>query len=191
MSYEGLTGKRKLFVDYYLGQANCNKTEAARLAGYNHPGQEGHRLYKVPEIREAIDGRMREIALDEVEILLRVAEQARCDMADFLAIDDAGGFRINLTAAREAGKLRQVRKAGFDQKGRPYLELHDAQGALELLMKAKGMLVQRREISGPDGGPVQVGISYEEALRVAREPVEATHCEPEAEPGELAGAIGL
>src|SRR5262245_52979348 len=100
MSYESLTGKRRLFVEYYLGQANCNKTEAARLAGFKHPGAEGHRLSKLPAIREAIEGRMREIALGEAEILARLAEQARCDMGDFIEVDEGtGAFRINLADA--------------------------------------------------------------------------------------------
>lgn len=190
MSYESLEGKRKLFVDYYLGQANCNKTEAARLAGYKFPGQEGHRLCKDPEIKEAIEGRLREIALDEAEILARVAEQARCDMADFIEVDETGGWRINLTEAQKAGKLRLVKKIGYDQKGRPYVELVDSQGALGYLLKAKGMLVQRREISGPDGGPVRVGISYEEALQVLRSEPALGDEEP-AEEAEAPGALGL
>jgi len=195
MAYEELTGKRKLFVDHYLGQANCCKSEAARRAGYACPGQEGYRLFKEPEIREAIEERLREVALGADEILARLSEQARGNMADFVAVD-ADGFRIDLAAAERAGKLRLVRRAGFDPEGRPYVELYDSQQALLALAKRYHLLPDRQEVSGPDGGPVQVGISYEEALVELRSSSDggAHHGDTEArspEDKEFAGAVGL
>lgn len=37
-----LTDKQKAFIDAYCGQAKMNATEAARMAGYKHPKQQGH-----------------------------------------------------------------------------------------------------------------------------------------------------
>lgn len=118
-----------------------------------------------------------------------MAEQARAGMADFIELDPAGNFRINLNPAKDAGKLRQVRKIRFVQRGRPHVELVDSQGALGLAMKALWMAVQRREISGPDGGPVRVGISYEEALAALRSPSDEPSVE--AVEGSVEGAVGL
>lgn len=42
-------------------------------------------------------------------------------MADFIEVGEGGGFRINLSEAEKSGKLRPVKKAGFDQNGRPEL----------------------------------------------------------------------
>jgi phage terminase small subunit len=81
MGYEDLTGKRRLFVDAYIGQANCCKAAAARIAGYACPGQEGYRLYQDPEVRAAIDERLRERSIPPEEILARLSEQARGNMA--------------------------------------------------------------------------------------------------------------
>lgn len=190
MAYEDLTGKRKLFVDHYLGQANCNKSEAARLAGYACPGSEGHRLYKDTDIREAIEERLREVAIGADEILARLSEQARADMADFVSVEEGGGFRITLEAAERAGKLRLVKKIGFDQKGRPLLELHDSQSALLAMAKRYRLFPDRQELTGADGRPVQVGLTHAELLEAAREPLE-----PELEvvphPHEVRGAVGL
>ena len=189
MSYEGLTGKRKLFVDAYLGQANCNRSEAARLAGYASPGQEGHRLYKDPEVRAAIDERMRELAIGPEEILLRLSEQARGNMAEFIQVLEGGGFRIDLSEAEKSGRLRLVKKAGFDQKGRPSLELYDAQAALLALAKRYHLFPDRQELSGPDGKPIPVGISFEDALRELKKPAEVPELEEDA--ADTGGGQGI
>jgi hypothetical protein len=170
MAYERLSGKRKRFVDAYIGKANCNKSEAARLAGYAHPGQEGHRLYQHPEVRAAIEERMRAFALPAEEILLRLAEHARGDMAEFVDVYEGGGFRIDLSAAEKSGKLRLVKKVGYDQRGRPCIELYDAQSALLALAKRHGLFPERQELSGPQGQAIAVdhtvGVDEEDVERV-------------------------
>jgi phage terminase small subunit len=55
MAKRKLTEKRRRFVDYFLGQAAGNATEAARLAGYAKPEPEGHRLLKIAEVRQAVE----------------------------------------------------------------------------------------------------------------------------------------
>ena len=47
-----LTDKRQVFVEEYL--RTWNASEAARIAGYAHPGSDGHRLLKISEIAEEI-----------------------------------------------------------------------------------------------------------------------------------------
>lgn len=49
-----LTEKRQRFVEAYLGPAMGNATEAARIAKYAHPGQQGHRLLKDVHVSSAI-----------------------------------------------------------------------------------------------------------------------------------------
>ena len=50
----GLTSKQHAFVAAYIGVARGNASEAARIAEYAKPGQEGHRLLKIAEIDAAI-----------------------------------------------------------------------------------------------------------------------------------------
>lgn len=170
MSYRELLGKRRAFVDAYIGEAHCCKAEAAALAGYRHPNQEGYRLCKDPDIRAAIEERLKGMSMGPEEILRRLEQQASGDMGEFLTVEEDGGFRIDLTAAKRAGKLRLIKKAGFDQKGRPAIELYDAQAALVALSKRFALLPDRQEITGADGGPVRVGISYSEALSELKAP---------------------
>jgi hypothetical protein len=54
----GLTPKQAVFVAAYLGEANRNATEAARIAGYANPGQRGHELVKKREIQDAINDQL-------------------------------------------------------------------------------------------------------------------------------------
>ncbi len=195
---EQLTGKRRLFVEAYLGKANCNKTEAARLAGYASPGQEGHRLFKEPVIQAAINARMGEAELDTNEILFRLREHACVDIGDFIAVDEDGGFRIDLRDADETGKLRLIRKIGYDQRGRPSIEVVDQQAALLAYAKRKALFPERHELTGAGGGPVKIGISYSEALTELKSPAvtpelpEGTrHALPEGETAKGLEATGL
>lgn len=50
-----LTRRQALFVAAYLGQANGNATEAARIAGYRHPHVQGTQNLAVPSIRAAVE----------------------------------------------------------------------------------------------------------------------------------------
>lgn len=56
-----LSAKQATFVSAYIGEAKGNATEAARIAGYKHPGQQGHDLLKKLEIKAAIDEHMAEV----------------------------------------------------------------------------------------------------------------------------------
>ena len=64
MADRKLTPKRQQFVDAYTGEAMGNATEAARIAGYAHPGEEGYRLLKNAHV------------LAEVQRLSQPAKQA-------------------------------------------------------------------------------------------------------------------
>lgn len=54
-----LTEKRRRFVEAFMGQAEGNATEAARIARYANPSQQGSRLLGIVGVREAIDERVK------------------------------------------------------------------------------------------------------------------------------------
>lgn len=64
MSNRRLTAKQLAFIDAYMGEANGNATEAARLAGYagddNALGVRGHLLLRNDKVFEEITIRQRE-----------------------------------------------------------------------------------------------------------------------------------
>ena len=165
--------KQTVFVNEYL---QCwNVTEAAKRAGYSERSaySTGHRMLKNAEIAEAITARVAEKSMSADEVLLRLADQGRGSMEDFLQfeevkfdpprIDEAGVEHereivcvgINLEKAHAAGKLhllKSVTKTGRGFK----VELYDAQAALALLGRTHGLFVDRQEISGQLEMPIQI-----------------------------------
>ena len=65
----GLTNRRKIFVEEYL--KTWNASEAARRAGYKHPGSQGHALLKVPEVAEAIEQNLSELKATRPDVAIR------------------------------------------------------------------------------------------------------------------------
>lgn len=59
---DGLTRKQKLFVEYYVGEAKGNATEAARLAGYSSPEGSAAKNMGKGKILEAIAALSAELA---------------------------------------------------------------------------------------------------------------------------------
>ncbi|MEE9365420.1 MAG: terminase small subunit [Dehalococcoidales bacterium] len=145
-----ITQKRRVFIEAYL--KDWNATEAARVADYAHPGSQGHRLLKNVEIQEEIQRRLDEKCMGADEVLLRLAEQARADISGF--ITDHGA--VDWEAVRERGHL--IKKVAHSKGKNSTIELHDAQAALALIGKHHRLFVDRQEITGKDGAPIEVEI---------------------------------
>ena len=139
------TAKQQAFVDEYL---QCwNASEAARRAGYAHPGSQGHRLLKDVEVSAEISRVVEERAMSRDEVVIRLAEQARADLADFVTTWD-GGFKIDVEKAIRLGKSHLIRKIGFNQYGKPEIELHNQQAALLAIGKIHSLFTDRVEQTG-------------------------------------------
>lgn len=107
-----LQGRHKAFADAYLGVANGNASEAARIAGYKDPGNEGWRLRKNAEISAYIEERLDAEALSPAEILSELSSVARAEWRDLITIKMRGGdivdvkmdLRSKVTALELLGK---------------------------------------------------------------------------------------
>jgi hypothetical protein len=140
---EGLTFKQRLFVAFYLGQANGNATEAARMAGYATPHPEGARLLRNATVRAAVDAHLAHAAMSADEILARLSEIASVDMGDFITVHSRG-HRLDLKKAKNAGKLHLVKKL-IPTKNGLSIELQDAFAALVQLARYHGLFVDRSD----------------------------------------------
>lgn len=145
--------KQTVFVCEYL--KSWNATEAATAAGYAHPRQAGSRLLSRVDISHEIAARVAEKGMAADEVLLRLAEQARSSMADFLGDDGA----IDLKRARENGVLGLLKSVSQTSRGER-IELYDAQSALALLGKAHGLFIDRQELTGS----IQLNVVYTNPL---------------------------
>lgn len=145
------TDLQQAFVEEYL---RCwNAAEAARKAGYAAKEKAGWRLLKNEHIKKLISKRMAEITMETNEVLLRLTQQARVDIGEFVKKGDSG-IAIDWDRVLEHGYM--VKKISYTSKGQPVLEFHDAQKALELIGRAQGMFVDRSEVKVGELNPVQV-----------------------------------
>lgn len=149
-----LTRRQTVFIEEYL---NCwNAAEAARRAGYSAKTarSQGERLLTDVDVAPELERRISERCVKPPEVLDRLADQARANMADFVSLDPATGrAQIDLAKAEKAGKLHLIKKISHGRNGLQ-IELYDAQAALEKLGKALGVL--RENVNLSQEGPVEI-----------------------------------
>lgn len=152
-----LTSKQQVFIHEYL---QCwNAAEAARLAGYSEhtARQQGSRLLTKVDVKAAIDSRIAELKMSADEVLIRLAEQARGSMADFVIPEQDA---ISLLKGEQAGKLHLVKKFTHtvgEKSESVSLELYDAQAALALIGKHHRLFSENIDVTS-GGKPVHVQI---------------------------------
>jgi hypothetical protein len=184
MIMSDLTGKQQVFIDAYLSNG-FNATDAARQAGYegneNTLSSVGYENLRKPEIASEVSSRLNESAMSANEVLERLSTIARGEVTDFL--DEDGKF--DLKAARKlqrTGLLKKIKSKRTskqvdsltegDEDNRETLEtslvyeevefeLYSAHEALRDLGKFHKLFNDRQEISGLNGGPIQVNVVYE------------------------------
>lgn len=132
----GLTLKQRLFVEAYLGEANGNASEAARLAGYAEHKVTGSRLLTNANIRALVQKRVSQAAMSADEVLARVTAIGRADLGDFLRVDKKGGWTVDLQKAK--GKTSLLRKLKRTLYG-PDIQIQDPFRALKLLGEHHGL----------------------------------------------------
>lgn len=166
-----LTNKEKVFIDEYL---KCfSGADAARKAGYSE-----NSIYTIasenmrkPHIRAEIDSRMAEIHMSSAEVLARLSDQARGSHRPFMKISEDGFVyfdfsnpeaidNMHLVKKIETKRTRRLEGKGEDAENWEdewvRVELHDPQGALAMLGKYHKLFVDRKEHSGPNGGPIPI-----------------------------------
>jgi len=145
-----LTPKQRRFVEEYTGPNLGNATQSAIAAGYSEKTAHviGHENLSKPKIAEAVENRLDQRAMAANEILARLADMARADMANFIEIRGGGGWTLDLEKAKAAGLLHLVREVSYDSNGQPQIKLHDAKDALKQLGKVHKLFVDKVEHSG-------------------------------------------
>jgi phage terminase small subunit len=154
-----LNRRQSVFVEQYL--QSWNASDAARKAGYKgKAGVVGPRLLADVRIKATVDARLAELKMSADEVLKRLGDQARSDMADFVgtrmdSVTKKRAVVIDLAKARRKGKLHLVKSLSETKDGLK-VELYSAQEALALLGKTHRLFVDKQEISGPEGKPIEV-----------------------------------
>lgn len=83
---KSLTLKQELFVSAYLGAANGNATEAARIAGYKNPEISAKNNVRNHTIAARISERVAHVAASADQVLAELTDVAMADWRDFVEI---------------------------------------------------------------------------------------------------------
>ena len=149
-----LTDKERTFV---LAYVEClNGAKAARHARYSEASiyTIASELLRKPHIRAAIDALLDERAMQTSEILARLSDHARSSMEDFLSVRGRG-LTLDLKKAEQLGRLHLIKRYSKTKQG-VTIELHDPQAALQLLGRHRKLFIDRTELTGKDGNPIEV-----------------------------------
>jgi phage terminase small subunit len=155
-----LDDKERLFVEGYL--QTLNKREAARQAGYTESSavRYAHEIFRRPHVREAIEHLLRtRSGVTKTWLVDKLAAIIETNLADVAEWNELGDLVFKLPSeltdeqrVAVAEIVSERTKLGNTVK----VKLYDKMSAMAHLAKLLNMLVDRSEISGPDGGPVEV-----------------------------------
>lgn len=173
MTERKLTAKQEAFVAAYL--TNGRKAAEAYRTAYDSNAspqrcaEDACRLLKHPKIAPRVAKVVEKAAeLSGITVGRVLAELER--MAFYDPADIAG---VKVTEPKDIAALPDaVRRAivgwGWDRAGNFTLKLADKRGSLELIGRHLAMFVERKEITGKDGGAVEIDATVR-AAEVHRE----------------------
>lgn len=173
-----LRGQQHRFVLEYLKDGRGR--DAAIRAGYSArtAAAQASRMLTIVNIKSAIEAGQalaaRDAVMDAQEVLARLTEHARGSLAPFLRITPDGdlrGFELStdqpLHLLKKASHTKRTIREMTEET--VTIELYDAQAALTLLGKHHRLFVDRTEVTGKDGAPVEVSDARSRLLdRLAR-----------------------
>lgn len=157
-----LTPKQQRFVDEYI--LDLNATQAAIRAGYSaqSASSQGERLLRNDEVAAAVqkrlDSRSQRTEVTADRVLEGLAAVAFGDLRTLFS--DTGALISPSDLPDAAAKMlagievSTVNRGEGDVEHVAKVKTNDRLKALELLGKHLGMFVDRKELSGPGGGPI-------------------------------------
>jgi hypothetical protein len=157
---KNLDDKDRLFEGYLQ---TLNKREAALYAGWSESTAKrwAYEIFKRPHVREAIEHLLRtRTGVTKAWLVDKLVAIIDTDLADVSDWDADGDlvFKTSgeLTAEQKVAVSQIAQERGRDGARTLKIRLYDKLAAMGHLAKLLNMLVERQEISGPDGGPVEV-----------------------------------
>jgi phage terminase small subunit len=142
-----------------------NKTEAARVAGYEDPQQSGWEVSK--RLEPIIQRELKEKLMSADEALARLSSIASADIADLIHTyeDEDGKLHawFSLEKAKKNGLTHLVKELEQTQNHTRAettwkVKIHDSQEALNSVLKIHGKFVNKHEHSGPEGRPLVIEV---------------------------------
>jgi len=145
---DGLTLKQTRFVLAYLGPANGNATQAAKIAGYSIPWQAGYETLNSPLVSSVIKRYVSERVMTADECLMRIARIARGSVGEVIEVVGKRQFLLDLERAEETGAIDLIEELQHLEGGGVKFKLYSKLKALELIGKHLRLFVEKVEHSG-------------------------------------------
>lgn len=143
-----LTPKQVRFLEHYL--VCWNATEAARVAKYKHPNQQGPNLLKNAQIAAAIRERLETAAMSADEVLARLSQQAGAEYSPYIKVtqesDGSNRPYVDAEALIADGKAHLIKGIKIGQYG-INIEFHDVQAALVILARHHRLLTDQVDVT--------------------------------------------
>ncbi|OIJ22013.1 hypothetical protein BKP45_04875 [Anaerobacillus alkalidiazotrophicus] len=157
---ENLTPKQQRFIEEYL--VDLNGSAAAVRAGYSIKTSRviAAELLTKPNIQAAIKEQMDAAAMrNQVtvdDIVQQLAKIAFADIKDFVSWDEQGNVQVKAAAEVDGTVISEISSIDT-QNGKNFkFRRNDQLKALELLSRHLGMLIDRKEITGANGGSIEI-----------------------------------
>jgi phage terminase small subunit len=155
-----LEPRQQRFIDEYL--IDLNGTQASLRAGYGttsrSAAQNGHRMLRMPHIAEAIaEALAKGPGVTRTRIVDELARVAFANVSDYHTWGPNGiiGKSSDEIPEEQMAAIAEV----YQETGKsPRVKLYDKMAALEKLARVLGMLKDRHEHTGPNGGPIQTDV---------------------------------
>lgn len=154
---DGLTVRQRSFVEALVGPAGGQQTVAAEMAGYaaenrNSLRVTAHDLLTQPNVQRAVALALAARRMTPEWAKARLADIASADMANFVTIDENGKPKVDFKKAEAIGAIGQIKE--YDPESGK-LKLHDPAPALITILKMYGLITEKHEHTGKDGGPIE------------------------------------
>jgi hypothetical protein len=139
-----LTQKQRLFVHFYLNEAEGKSSLAARMAGYGSPEANCTRLMESEGIKSALAERADQ-TMPRSEVLIRMRDLAETDMADYAGLvgeTDAKVIRKELRRLKRRGLSHRIKRLMPTRNGLS-VDVANIADALVRLGQAHGLFAER------------------------------------------------
>jgi phage terminase small subunit len=162
--------RQAMFAIEYL--KDLNASAAARRAGYAEKWADklGRQLLRKPHVvavvQAEIEARLDVHRATADRIIAEVARVGFANLGDYMTVLEDGSAVVDLSGAtpQQLAALSEItvdeytegRGDGARNVKRVRIKLADKLAALNTLAKYRGLLVDRQELSGVNGGPVEV-----------------------------------
>jgi len=177
-----MNSKQEAFVNEYV--KDHNGAQAAIRAGYSkHTARiTASKLLTIPNISDAIKDRIKDKVMESDEVLTRLADIARGDIADLMDIrttgydlalmikDDEGKLIVNpktklIKKIKQKVTTIQAKSEGGEDKEiiDTEIELYSAQEALNTIAKLNGMITDKLDLTSK-GDKVQPDDRFDRAI---------------------------